>query len=100
MYETGRKNRRGKTTDLFRKTADIKGIFCPKMGKIKDRNGRDLVDAEEIKKRWKECAEELYKRDLNEPGNCSGAVSYLEPDIMKSEAKRALGSAAVNKTSG
>ena len=70
------------------------------MGKIKDRNGRDLVDAEEIKKRWKECAEELYKRDLNEPGNCSGAVSYLEPDIMKSEAKRALGSAAVNKTSG
>ena len=100
MYETGRKNRRGKTTDLFRKTADIKGIFCPKMGKIKDRNGRDLVDAEEIKKRWKECAEELYKRDLNEPGNCSGAVSYLEPDILKSEAKRDLGSAAVNKTSG
>ena len=57
------------------------------MDKIKDRNGRDLVDAEEIKKRWKECAEELYKKDLNEPDNYNGVVSYLKPDILKSEVK-------------
>ena len=100
MYKTGRKNRRGKTTDLFRKTGDIKRIFCPKMDKIKDRNGRDLVDAKEIKKRWKECTEQLYKKDLNEPGNYNGVVSYLKPDMLKSEVKWALGSAAVNKTSG
>ena len=80
-------NRRGKTRDLFRKIGDIKGTFCPKMGTIKDRNGRDLVDAEEIKKRWKECAEELYKKDLNEPDNYNGVVSYLKPDILKSEVK-------------
>ena len=70
------------------------------MDKIKDRNGRYLVDAEEIKKRWKECAEELYKKDLNEPDNYNGVVSYLKPDILKSEVKWALGSAAVNKASG
>ena len=75
----------------------IKGLFCTKMGTIKDRNGRDLVDAEEIKKRWKECTEELYKKDLNEPGNYNGVVSYLKPDMLKSEVKWALGSAAVNK---
>ena len=70
------------------------------MDKIKDRNGKDLVDAEEIKKRWKEYTEELYKKDLNEPGNYNGMVSHPEPDIMKREVKWALGSAAVNKTSG
>ena len=67
MYKTRRNNRRGNARDLFRKTGDIKRIFCPKMDKIKDRNGRDLVDAEEIKKRWKEYMEELYKKDPNEP---------------------------------
>ena len=100
MYKTGRKNRRGKIRDLFRKIGDIRGMFCPKMGTIKDKNSRDLVDAEEIKKRWKECTEELYKKDLNEPGNYNGVVSYLKPDMLKSEVKWALGSAAVNKTSG
>ena len=62
MYKTEENHRRGKTTDLFRKVGDIKRTFCPKMGKIKDKNGRDLVDAEEIKKRWKEYMEELYEK--------------------------------------
>ena len=69
-------NRRQKTRDVFRKIGDIKGTFCPKMGTIKHRNGRDLVDAEEIKKRWKEHMEELYKKDLNEPDYYNGVVSH------------------------
>ena len=84
-------------TNLFRKTGNIKGIFCPKMGTIKDRNGRDLVDAEEIKNRWKEYMEELYKKDLNEPDNYDDVLSHPEPDILESEVKQALGSTAVNK---
>ena len=90
-------NRRGKTRDPFRKIGNIKGTFCPKMATIKDRNGRDLVDAEEIKKRWKEYMEELYKRDFNELDNCDGVVSHPEPDILECEIKWAFGSTAVNK---
>ena len=74
-------------TNLFRKTGNIKGIFCPKMGTIKDRNGRDLVDAEEIKKRWKEYTEKLYRKDLNEPDCNYGVVSHPEPDILECEVK-------------
>ena len=100
MYKTEENHRRGKTTDLFRKVGDIKRTFCPKMGKIKDKNGRDLVDAEEIKKRWKVYMEELYKKDLNEPDYYDGVVSHPEPDIPQSKFKRALGTTAVNKASG
>ena len=75
----------GKTRDLFRKIGNIKGAFCPKMGTIKDKNGRDLVDAEEIKKRWKEYMEELYKKDGNEPDYYDDVVSHPEPDILESE---------------
>ena len=77
-------NRRGKTRDLFRKIGDIKGTFCPKTGTIEDINGRDLVDAEEIKKRWKEYMEDLYKKDLNEPDYFNSVVSHPEPDILES----------------
>ena len=96
----GEDNRRGKTRDLFRKTGDTKGTFCPKMDTIKDRNSRDLVDAEEIKNRWKEYIEELYKKDINEPDNCDGVVSHPEPDILECEVKWALGSTAVNRANG
>ena len=89
-----------KTRDLFKKIGNIKGTFHPKMDTIKDRNGRDLVDAEEIKKRWKEYTEELYKKDLNELDNYDGMVSYPEPDILECEVKWTLGSTAVNKASG
>ena len=92
-------NRSGKTRDLLRKIEDIKGIFCPKVGTIKDRNGRDLVNAEEIKKRWKEYAEEVYKTDLNEPDHYDGVVNHVEPDILECEVRWALGSTAVNKAS-
>ena len=88
---------RGKTREFFKKIGAIKGTFCPKTGTIKDRNGRDLVDAEEIKNRWKEYMEELYKKDLNEPDNYDDVLSHPEPDILESEVKQALGSTAVNK---
>ena len=90
----------GKTRDLFRKTWDVKGTFCPKISTIKDINCRDLVDGEEIKKRWKEYTEELYKKCPDEPDDYSGVVSHPEPDILESEVKWALGSTAVNKASG
>ena len=93
-------NRRGKTRDLIRKIGDIKGTFCPKLGTIKDGNCRDLLDAEEIKKRWKKYTEELYRKDLNEPDYCDCVVSHPEPHIVESEVKWALGSTAVNKASG
>ena len=89
----------GKTRDLFRKIGNIKGAFCPNMNTINDKNGRDLVDVEEIKKRWKEYTEELYKKDLNELDNYDGMVSYPEPDILECEVKWTLGSTAVNKAS-
>ena len=78
-------NRMGKTRDLFKKIRDTKGAFHAKMGIIKDRNGMDLTEAEEIKKRWQEYTEELYKKDLNDPGNCDGVIMHLEPDILECE---------------
>ena len=80
-------NRRGKTRYLFRKIGNIKGTFHLKMCTIKDRNGRDLVDAEEIKKRWKVYMEELHKKDLNELDNYDGLVSHPEPGILECEVK-------------
>ena len=93
-------NRSGKTRELFRKIENIKGTFHPKMGTIKNKNGRVLVDAEEIKKRSKEYMEELYKKDLNEPDYYDGVVSHPEPDILECKVKWALRSTAVNKASG
>ena len=90
----------GKTTDLFNKIRDTKGTFHAKMGKIKDRNGRDLTEAEDIKKRCQEYTEELYKKDLNDPYNCDGVITHLEPDILECEVKWALESIRMNKASG
>ena len=93
-------NRMGKTRDLFKKIRDTKGTFHAKMGSIKDRNGRDLTEAEDIKKRWQEYTEELYKRDLHDPDNHDGVITDLEPDILECEVKWALGSITTNKASG
>ena len=90
----------GKTRDLFKKIRDIKGKFHAKMGTIKDRNGMDLTEAEDIKKRWQEYTEELYKKDLHDPYNHNGVITHLEPDILECEVKWALRSIAMNKTSG
>ena len=80
-------NRRVKTRDLFKKTGNIKGTFHPKMGTIKDKNCKDLIEAEEIKTRQKEYTEELYKKDLNDSDNHDGAVSHSEPDILECDVK-------------
>ena len=93
-------HRRGKTRNLFRKIGAIKGIYCPKMGTIKDVNCRNLVDTEKIKKRWKEYTKELYKKDPNKPDCYDGVVSHPEPDSLEIKVKWALGSTAVNKASG
>ena len=77
----------GKTSDLFKKIRDTKGTFHPKMGSIKDRNGRDLGEADYIKKRWQEYTEELYKKDLHDPHNHDGVITHLEPDILQWEVK-------------
>ena len=77
------KNRMGKTRDFFRKIRDIKGVFHAKMGMIKDKNGKDLIEAEEIKKRWQEYTEELYKKDLHDPDNHDGVITH--PDILECE---------------
>ena len=82
----------GKTRDLFRKVRDSKGTLHAKMGTIKDRNGMDLTEAEDIKKRWQEYTEELYKNDLNDPDNHDGVITHLEPEIMESKVKQVLGS--------
>ena len=76
-------NRMGKTRDLFKKIRDTKGTFHAKMGSIKDGNSRDLTEAEDIKKRWQEYTEELYKKDLHDPDNHNGVITHLEPDILK-----------------
>ena len=91
----------GKTRDLFKKTRDSKGTFHAKMGSIKDRNGVHLTEAEDIKKRWQEYTEELYKKDLHDPDNHDGVIthSHLEPDILECEVKWALGSITMNKAS-
>ena len=81
------KNRMGKTRDLFKKIRDTKGEFHAKMGSIKDRNGMDQTEAEDIKKRWQEYTEELYKKDLHDPDNHNGVITHLEPDILECEVK-------------
>ena len=94
-------NRMGKTKDLFKKIRDTKGTFHAKiMGIIKDRNSMDLTEAEDIKKRWQEYTEELYKRDLHDPDNHDGVITHLEPDILECEVKWALGSITMTKASG
>ena len=80
-------NRMGKTRDLFKKIGDIRGIFYARMGMIKDRNGEDLTEAEEIKKRWQGYTEELYKKDLHDPDNHDCLITHLEPDILQCEVK-------------
>ena len=93
-------NRMGKIRDLFKKIRDTKGTFHAKMGSIKDRNGSDLTEAEDIKKRWQEYTEELYKKDLQYSDNHDGVITHLEPDILECKVKWALGSITKNKTSG
>ena len=93
-------NRMGKTRDLFKKIRVIKETFHGKMGTIKDRNGMDLTEAEDIKMRWQEYTEELYKKDLHDPDNHDGVITYLEPDIVECKATWALGSITTNKASG
>ena len=92
-------NRMRKTRDLFKKIRDTKGTFHAKMGSIKDRNGMDLTEAEDIK-RWQEYTEELYKKDLHDPDNHNGVITHLEPDILECEVMCALESIATNKASG
>ena len=93
-------NRMGKTRDLFKKIRDTKRTFHAKMGTIKDRNDMDLREAEDIKKRWQEYTEELYKKDLNDPDNHNGVITHLEPDTLECEVKQALESITMNKASG
>ena len=89
----------GKTRDLFKKMRDTKGTFHAKMGSIKDRNGMDLTEAEDIKNRWQEYTEELCKKDLHDPDNHDGVITHLEPDILECEVKWALESITTNKAS-
>ena len=96
----GKKNRMGKTRNLFKKIRNTKGTFHAKMGTIKDRNGMDLTEIEDIKKRGQEYTEELYKKDLIDPDNHDGVFTNLEPDILECEVKWALGSITTNKASG
>ena len=98
--ETEKNNRMGKTRDLFKKIRDTKGTFHEKMGSLKDRNGMDLTEAEDIKKRWQEYTEELYKKDLHDPDNHNGVITHLEPDILEREVKWALESITTNKARG
>ena len=93
-------NRMRKTRDLFKKTGVTEGIFHAKMSTIKDRNGKDLTEAEEIKKKWQEYTDRLYKTVLNDSDNHDGVVTHLEPDILGCEVKWALGSITTNKASG
>ena len=93
-------NRRGRTRDLLKKMRDTKGIFHAKMGLIKDKNGMDLTETEDIKKRWQEYTEELYKKDLHDPDNHNGVITDLKPDILECEVKWALENITTNKVSG
>jgi len=95
--ETEENNRMGKTSDLFKKIGDTKGTFHAKMGTIKDRNGMDLTEAEDIKKRWQEYTEKVYKKDLNDPDNHDGVITHLEPDILEGEVKWVLGASLWTK---
>ena len=98
--EIAENNRMGKTRDLLKKTRDTKGTFDAKMGSIKDRNGMDLAEAEDIKKRWQEYREQLYKKDLHDPDNHHGVIAQLGPDILECEVRWALESITTNKASG
>ena len=89
----------GKTRDLFKKIKDTKGTFHAKMGSIKDRNGMNLTEAENIKKRWQEYTEELYKKDLHDQNNHDVVITHLEPDILECDVQWALGSITMNKAS-
>ena len=93
-------NRMGKTRDLFKKIRDTKVTFHAKMGLIKDRNGMDLTEPEDIKKRWQEYTEKLYKKDLNDSDNHDGVITHLETDILECKVKWALRSITTNKASG
>ena len=98
--QKGEENKRmGKTGDLFKKIRDTKGNFRAKMGTIKDRNGMDLIEAEDIKKRWQEYIEELYKKDLHDPDNHNCVITHLEPHILECKVKLALGSITMSKAS-
>ena len=90
----------GKTRDLFKKIRDTRATFHAKMGSIKDRNAMDLTEAEDIKKRWQEYTEELYKKDLHDPDNDNGVITHREPGILECEVMWALESIAMNKASG
>ena len=90
----------GKTRAFFKKIRDTKGTFHAKMGSIKDRNAMDLTEAEDIKKRWQEYTEELYKKDIHDPDNHDGVITHLEPDILESEVKWSLESITRSKASG
>ena len=100
--EIEQNNRMEKTRDLFNKIRDNKGTFHAKMGSIKDRNGMDLTEAEDIKKRWQEYTEELYRKNLHDPDNHKGVITHthLEPDILECDVRWALGSITTNKASG
>ena len=93
-------NRMGKTRDLFKKIRDTKGTFHAKMGSIKDWNGMDLTEAEDIKKSWQEYTEKLYKKVVHDSDNHDGVITHLEPDILECEVKWVLGSITMNKASG
>ena len=90
----------GKTRDLFKKIRDTKQTFHAKMGSIKDINGMDLTEAEDIKNKWQEYTEEVYRKDLHDPDNHDGVITHLEPDILECEVKKALGTITMNKASG
>ena len=100
MQRNRGKQQNGKNWRFFKKIRDTKGIFHAKIGTIKDRNGMDLTETEDIKKRWQESTEELYKKDLYDPDNHDGVVTHLEADILECVVKWALGSIIMNKASG
>ena len=100
MQKIEENNRMRRTRVIFKKIRDNKGIFHAKMGSIKDRNGMDLTEAEDIRKRWQEYTEELPKKDFHDPDNHDGVITYLEPDILECKVKWALGTITMNKASG
>ena len=100
MQRNRGKQQNGKDQNLFKKIRGTKGTFHAKMGAIKDRNGMDLTEAEDTKKRWQEYAEEPYKKDLHDPDNHNDMITHLEPDILDCEVQWALGSITTNKASG
>ena len=100
MQRNTGKQQNGKTRDLFKKIRDTKGTFHAKMGSIKDRNGMDLTETDDIKKKWQEYTEKLYKKDLPDPDNHNGVITHLDPDILECEVEWALGSITTNRASG